>query len=96
MFALVVTTYRPGRAAPDQMADSGDRSAALVHFVGSVRTEDLHALQRALANLESGLVQSRAGGSGIVAVTTVPAPGRERMVSVPPTSSARSDIDSSP
>jgi hypothetical protein len=35
-------------------------------------------------------------GSGIVAVTVVPAPGRDRMFSRPPTSSARSAIDSTP
>ena len=40
---------------------------------------------------------SRAGeGSGIVAVTAVPEPGRDRMLSRPPTISARSAIDSRP
>ena len=38
--------------ALDQVADSGDRRAALVHFVESVGTDDVHALQRALAELE--------------------------------------------
>ncbi|PQM44500.1 hypothetical protein C1Y40_05338 [Mycobacterium talmoniae] len=32
----------------------------------------------------------------MVAVTAVPAPGRDRMLSRPPTSSARSAIDSTP
>ena len=35
-------------------------------------------------------------GSGIVAVTAVPEPGRDRMLSRPPTISARSAIDSRP
>ena len=35
-------------------------------------------------------------GSGIVAVTAVPDPGRDRMLSRPPTISARSAIDSKP
>ena len=40
---------------------------------------------------------SRAGeGSGIVAVTAVPEPGRDRMLSRPPTISARSAIDNRP
>jgi predicted transcriptional regulator len=38
--------------ALDQVADSGDRRAALVHFVESVGTDDVHALQRALAEME--------------------------------------------
>ncbi|OBI17452.1 CopY family transcriptional regulator [Mycobacterium sp. E2327] len=38
--------------ALDQVADSRDRRAALVHFVESVRAEDAHALQRALDELE--------------------------------------------
>ncbi|RDH73988.1 transcriptional regulator [Mycolicibacterium moriokaense] len=37
----------------DQVADAGDRTAALVHFVESVGTEDLHALQQALVEAES-------------------------------------------
>ena len=35
-----------------QALDSGDRLAALVHFVESVGTDDLHALQRALDRVE--------------------------------------------
>ena len=35
-------------------------------------------------------------GNGMVAVTVVPDPGRERMLSLPPTMSARSAIDSNP
>ena len=35
-----------------QAPDSGDRLAALVHFVESVGTDDLHALQRALDRVE--------------------------------------------
>jgi len=38
--------------ALDQVADSGDRRAALVHFVQSVGTDDVHALACALADLE--------------------------------------------
>ena len=37
--------------ALDQVADEGGRTAALVHFVESVGTDDLHVLQRALADL---------------------------------------------
>lgn len=37
--------------ALDQVADEGGRTAALVHFVESVGTGDLHVLQRALADL---------------------------------------------
>jgi predicted transcriptional regulator len=38
--------------ALDQAVDTGDRRAALIHFVESVGADDLHALQRALAELE--------------------------------------------
>ncbi|WP_102142534.1 BlaI/MecI/CopY family transcriptional regulator [Mycobacterium hubeiense] len=38
--------------ALEQVADSGDRRAALVHFVERVGTDDVHVLQRALAELE--------------------------------------------
>jgi BlaI family transcriptional regulator, penicillinase repressor len=38
--------------ALDQVADSGDRRAALVHFVESVGADDVHALACALADLE--------------------------------------------
>jgi predicted transcriptional regulator len=38
--------------ALDQVADSGDRRAALVHFVESVGTDDVYALACALADLE--------------------------------------------
>jgi predicted transcriptional regulator len=38
--------------ALDQLADAGDRRAALVHFVESVGTDDVHALACALADLE--------------------------------------------
>ena len=38
--------------ALDQIADLGARRAALVHFVESVGTDDVQALQRALAQLE--------------------------------------------
>ena len=36
-----------------QAADSGDRQAALVHFVERVGAEDADALRRALAELEA-------------------------------------------
>lgn len=36
----------------DQVVDSGDRKAALVHFIERVGSDDLHALQRALAEVE--------------------------------------------
>lgn len=36
-----------------QVADSGDRRAALVHFVEQVGADDAEALRRALAELES-------------------------------------------
>lgn len=36
----------------DQVADAKDRTAALVHFVESVGTDDLHVLQRALGEVE--------------------------------------------
>lgn len=35
-----------------QVGDSRDRKAALVHFVESVGTDDLHALQQALVEVE--------------------------------------------
>jgi predicted transcriptional regulator len=38
--------------ALDQVGESGDRRAAIVHFVESVGADDVHALQRALAELE--------------------------------------------
>lgn len=38
--------------ALDQAADSGDRQAALVHFVEQVGTDEAAALRRALAELE--------------------------------------------
>jgi predicted transcriptional regulator len=38
--------------ALEQAVDSGDRLAALVHFVESVGPDDLHALQRALVEVE--------------------------------------------
>jgi predicted transcriptional regulator len=38
--------------ALDQVVDSGDRRAALIHFVESVGTDDVQALARALADLE--------------------------------------------
>jgi predicted transcriptional regulator len=38
--------------ALEQAVDSGGRMAALVHFVESVGTDDLHALQRALVEVE--------------------------------------------
>jgi predicted transcriptional regulator len=49
--------------ALDQVADSLDRRAALVHFVESVRTEDAHALQRALDQLEFKHAWAEAGSS---------------------------------
>ncbi len=39
--------------ALDQAADSGDRRAALMHFVGRVGVDEADALRRALADLES-------------------------------------------
>ena len=39
--------------ALDQAADSGDRRAALMHFVGRVGAEEADALRRALADLEA-------------------------------------------
>ena len=39
--------------ALDQAADSGDRHAALVHFVERVAADEADALRRALADLES-------------------------------------------
>ena len=45
---------------------------------------------------EAPATSSRCDGTGIVAVTAVPEPGRDRMFSLPPTSSARSAIDSTP
>lgn len=38
--------------ALDQVVDSGDRKSALVHFIESVGTDDLRALQRALNEVE--------------------------------------------
>ena len=38
--------------ALDQAADSGDRQAALMHFVGRVGVDEADALRRALAELE--------------------------------------------
>ena len=38
--------------ALDQAVDMPDRTAALVHFVESVGSDDLHALQRALVEME--------------------------------------------
>jgi predicted transcriptional regulator len=49
--------------ALDQVADSRDRRAALVHFVESVRAEDAHALQRALDELEIKHAWGAAGSS---------------------------------
>lgn len=49
--------------ALDQVADSRDRQAALVHFVESVGTEDVHALQRALDELEIKHAWAAAGSS---------------------------------
>ncbi|MEE6140257.1 BlaI/MecI/CopY family transcriptional regulator [Mycobacterium sp. 050128] len=45
----------------DQLADSGDRRAVLVQFVESVRTEDAHALQSALDELE---IRHASAGAG--------------------------------
>ena len=39
--------------ALDQAADSGDRRAALMHFVGRVGADEADALRRALADLEA-------------------------------------------
>lgn len=39
--------------ALDQVIDSGDRQSALVHFVERVGLDDLHALQRALVEVET-------------------------------------------
>lgn len=39
--------------ALDQAADSGDRQAALVHFVERVGADEAEALRRALAELEA-------------------------------------------
>ena len=39
--------------ALDQAADTGDRQAALVHFVERVGTDEAEALRRALARLEA-------------------------------------------
>jgi predicted transcriptional regulator len=39
--------------ALDQAADSGDRRAALMHFVERVGVDEADALRRALADLES-------------------------------------------
>lgn len=46
-----------------QVTDSQDRRAALVHFVESVRTEDVHLLQRALDKLEIKHAWAEAGSS---------------------------------
>ena len=46
--------------ALDQAADSGDRQAALVHFVERVGADEAAALRRALAELEA---KHRSGGS---------------------------------
>ncbi len=52
---MVATNWSPGLMvdALDQAADSGDRQAALVHFVERVGADEAEALRRALAELET-------------------------------------------
>src|SRR5260370_23115170 len=49
--------------ALDQAADTGDRQAALVHFVERVGADEAEALQRALAALESSHRKASPGGA---------------------------------
>ncbi len=92
--------------------DSANRAAAILHFVELVGAEEACALRHALAKSESKQMscapvsasqttgatgsQRQRVPSGMVAVTVVPDPPRDRMFSRPPTSSARSAIDSRP
>src|SRR6478672_219037 len=45
--------YAPTHGRDEQVADSGSREAALVHFVERVGADEAAALRRALADLES-------------------------------------------
>jgi predicted transcriptional regulator len=49
--------------ALDQVADSGSREAALVHFVERVGADEAAALRRALAELESNHSESAPAGN---------------------------------
>jgi predicted transcriptional regulator len=49
--------------ALDQVADTGGRQAALVHFVERVGADEAEALRRALDELESGHRKSPPGGA---------------------------------
>jgi predicted transcriptional regulator len=49
--------------ALDQAADSGDRQAALVHFVERVGADEAEALRRALDELESSHRKAPPGGA---------------------------------
>ena len=76
----------------DVFADIGisdDESRALAASIETLRREP----RRQTSSIRRRGARS---GSGIVAVTAVPEPGRDRMLSRPPTISARSAIDSRP
>lgn len=85
--------------ALDYVADARGREAALLQFVERVGSAEARALRCALGESDSKHVvpaEPHAAGIGIVAVTAVPEPGRDRMFNRPPTSSARSAIDNRP
>jgi predicted transcriptional regulator len=80
-----------------QASQCSDRYSALAHFVERVTAEEAELLRRALRHRPQSTRAPRIGGCrGMRAVTAVPDPGRDRMVSRPPTSSARSVIDNNP
>ena len=78
------------------MSDDGVAGAGGVDRDAAPQRRRLLASPRPKSPMPVRRLVIRRDGSGIVAVTAVPEPGRDRMLSRPPTISARSAIDSSP